>query len=261
LIQLDLGAGGGLNIYFRRVENRPPEEANVEQLRRAYEEAVHKLHLVARNENQFMPIFNRILSSAESSLATSDGKVSDGSDELAYIKRDILRLGRRRRNGYFFWIFLCGIVTSVVGLLLWLIAAVLIPKYVPLSEWGYADSYKSALVWLVPAILILPGAALGIVFVGFASNRIFTYEAIGPMDQYDFVPWVRFTWIIIIAYVLFAAVWFDLFVIGVGNMTLNQVKKDYSYGFLIGLVCGVAEAVVVEMLMTRLRPVAAEGRP
>jgi hypothetical protein len=81
------------------------------------------------------------------------------------------------------------------------------------------------------------------------------------MDQYDFVPWVRFTWIIIIAYVLFAAVWFDLFVIGVGNMTLNQVKKDYSYGFLIGLVCGVAEAVVVEMLMTRLRPVAAEGRP
>lgn len=245
----------GLDIHFERAPNPPAPDSKVEDLRRAYEGVVQKLHFVARKEDEFMRVFNEIISSAESSLVAAGGTVDDGNERLGYIKMKILDLGRRRRSRYFLRILLFGAATSVLGLVLWA-AVSLAPHYLPLQEWGYLPSYKSALSWLVPACLMLPGVALGIVFVGFATNRLSTYEGVGQMDRYDFLPWIRFTWVLLVAYVLFAALWFEVFVLGVGNIVLNKVTTESRYGFLIGLVCGVSEALVAELLVSWLRPVA-----
>jgi hypothetical protein len=247
----------GLDLYFERVENPPPPVPEAENLRRSYESAVQKLHYVARTEHEFMAVFNEIVASAESSLVAPRGTVDDGNDRLTYIKGKILDLGRSRRRRYFFWILVVGTLTSVAGLILWA-AAFFVPRSLPLADWGYTASYQSALSWLVPGCLILPGASLGIVFIGFATNRLLSYESVGRMDRYDFVPWERFMWVILIAYVLLAALWFDVFVVGLGNIVLNKVTSEPGYGFLIGLVCGVAESLIAELLMSRLQPVIRE---
>lgn len=79
------------------------------------------------------------------------------------------------------------------------------------------------------------------------------------MDQYDFVQWERVAWVVLIAYVLLAALWFNVFVLGVGNIVLNNVTTMPQYGFLIGLVCGLADSLIAELLVARLRPVARTG--
>jgi hypothetical protein len=42
---------------------------------------------------------------------------------------------------------------------------------------------------------------------------------------------------------------------------LNDVKADPSAGLFIGLLCGVSEALVVELLLSRLKPVERVNAP
>jgi hypothetical protein len=72
---------------------------------------------------------------------------------------------------------------------------------------------------------------------------------------YYFPPWLRFSYIAIVSYVLVAALWFKFVMLGVGGYLLNDVKTDPAAGLAIGLVCGISEAVIVEVLQTRLKPV------
>jgi hypothetical protein len=55
--------------------------------------------------------------------------------------------------------------------------------------------------------------------------------------------------------VLLVALWFDFVMLGIGGYLLNKVKTDPSAGLLIGLLCGVSEALVVEILLSKLNPV------
>ena len=247
----------GLELYFERSANPPPADEKVESLRRGFEQAVQKTRMAARNEGEFLPIFNKILDAAKSSLVVAGGTVKDGEERLAEIQTDILNLARKRRRGYFVNILAVGLVVSVVGLVLWGLLE-LIPLLLPSTEGGYLESYRAALAWIVPACLILPGASLGIVFVGFATNTLLTFDKVGRLDQYDFFPWERFVWVSLIAFVLLAALWFDLFVIGIGNVALNKVREEPSFGFLIGLVCGISEALIADLLIKRFQPVIRE---
>jgi hypothetical protein len=245
----------GLEIYFGRVVNPPPLDSRVEDLRRDYERAVRKLHLVAGTEDEFMKIFNPLLDGAHSALVAMGGTVEDGRDRLKEIEHSIVKVARAKRGIYFVKILGLGLAATLVGISCAVLISI-VPKVLPLDSWGYGGSYRDALAWLLPACLVLPGASLGIIFVGFATQRLTTYEKVGAVDQYDFTPWQRFVWVIIISYVLLAALWFKIFVLGVGNIELNKVVDEARYGFLIGLICGVAEATVVELLASRLQPAA-----
>ena len=59
----------------------------------------------------------------------------------------------------------------------------------------------------------------------------------------------------IISYILLAALWFKVVMLGLGGVLLNDVKDTPQIGLLIGLVCGISEALVVELLLSRLRSV------
>jgi hypothetical protein len=54
---------------------------------------------------------------------------------------------------------------------------------------------------------------------------------------------------------LLAALWFKVIMLGLGGVLLNDVKDTPEIGLLIGLVCGISEALVVELLLSRFRPV------
>lgn len=248
----------GLDIYFERVPNPPAEDKDVEELRRSFDRAVGKLHLAARTNDQFMPVYNEILDAATGSLVVAGGTVKDGTERLEDIKIKILTLARNRRGRYFGLLLAIGAGVSVIGMLLYLAVYLLPPVFIDKSSPYFAD-YQSSLVWLLPAFLMLPGAALGVVFIGFATNRLVSYDGIGCMDQYDFAPWQRFTWVVLIAYVLFIALWFDAFVLGVGNVELNRVTTEARFGLLIGLVCGISESLIAELLTVRFRPVSGQS--
>jgi hypothetical protein len=99
-----------------------------------------------------------------------------------------------------------------------------------------------------------PGDVLGVVFIGFVANRTITFDKIRAYDPYYFPPWLRFFYVAIVSYVLFAALWYKFVMLGVGGYLLNDVKTDPAGGLAIGLVCGISEAVIVELLILRLQP-------
>jgi len=243
----------GFDVHFERAANRPPFDSDVEDLRRGFETAVRKLHLAAQAADQFMPIFNRIISAAGSSLATDGGAVQDGLDELNIIKQMIVDLNSNRRRDYFLSMLKASAIATVIGLLIMVILLSAV-ELLPLARLQFLANFQDALEWLLPACLVLPGAALGILFVVFAANRVQSYDDVGRTNRYGFSPWQQFIWVAIISYVLLAALWFKLFVLGVGNVLLNDVTEHAHYGFLIGLVCGISEALVAEQLLSLLRP-------
>ena len=134
-----------------------------------------------------------------------------------------------------------------------------VPQY--LKEPDIAAAYKTALAWIVPLCLLLPGDVLGVVFIGMVANRTLTFDKITTFDPYYFPTWLRFLYIAIVSGVLLIALWFKFVMLGIGGYLLNDVKTDPSAGLVIGLLCGVSEALVVELLLSRLKPVERSAAP
>ena len=231
----------GLGLYFARTVPPPTPEDDVEQIRRAYERAITKLHQCADGEYQFMPIFNQIKASVEACLVAEGGRASDGREAVAAIEASIVGVGRRKRGKYLLHLLCWSTASAIGGWLLWVI----------LSKIGLPTSSE----WLLAASLMIPGGALGVAFMGFFVNRSLVYENLGRLDTYDFSPWERLAWVSLVASVLLAALWNSVLILGSGSLILNEVTKYPSYGFIIGLVAGVAEATVSELLIARLKPV------
>jgi hypothetical protein len=107
-------------------------------------------------------------------------------------------------------------------------------------------------------LLLHPGVVLGVVFTGFVLNRGIEFDKLGSFDPYQFPPLLRFAYTTIIAYVLFVALWHQWLMLGIGGELLNDVTKHADAGFGIGLICGIAEAAIVELLI-RLKPAERQG--
>ena len=103
-------------------------------------------------------------------------------------------------------------------------------------------------VAILNGLLLHPGAALGVLFIGFVRNRNMTFETVKQFDAYDFSPWLRFSYTAIVGYVLFALLLFEWLQIGALGKTVD-LHSNRLAGFAIGLVCGIAEGSIVPMLM------------
>lgn len=241
--EINLSGNGhwkSVGLYFGRPEPTPPRDEEVERLRQSYETALSKLRLCAAHPEEFVPIFNQIKASAVATLATDGGQLSDGVDSLREISAGIVDISRTRRKYYLRQLIFGAVGSAVLSLSLWgLFVKVL---SVPAPTWSLA------------AALAVPGAALGVVFIGFFANRSLTYEAAGQFDKYNFDRFERFMWVSLVSIVLLTALWNKALVLGSGSLILNDVVEHPSYGFLIGMIAGIGEASLAELLTSRLSP-------
>jgi hypothetical protein len=66
--------------------------------------------------------------------------------------------------------------------------------------------------------------------------------------------------IMVLALVVLVLVAFNVFVLGVGNVTLNDVIKIPQIGLLIGLLCSISEPLVSGMVINQVKLVEAGGK-
>ena len=56
-----------------------------------------------------------------------------------------------------------------------------------------------------------------------------------------------------------AIVAFDIVVLGVGNVSLNEVVATPTIGFIVGLLCSISEPFVSALVVRQLRPTEKTG--
>jgi len=244
----------GWDIFFERADTPPPADAKVETLRGQYEEAVFVLQSMELNDTEFDNLFNGLVVGAQVGLQgdISSSSLDAGSNQLDQVRRKMVTLASKDRDGYLVELVKVGAFVSLTTLLL-AAGIVALPHVAWVATYGdgYVPKVKS---WLLPACLLHPGLCLGVVFAAFVANRSFTFEMIRKMDPYAFTPPMRILFISLVSYVLLAVLWFNIIQLGAGGYLLNNVRTSPQTGFLIGLVCGVSEPVVVQILLSRLKP-------
>jgi hypothetical protein len=253
---IDLGVGNtraGFDIYFERAQNPPQPDPAVEALRREYEETMFVVKNVDMTQEEFLTTTNQLVAGAKVGLVGPNFSLDSGKSALSQLKAALVRKARGRRDAYLIRLALTGLVVTLLTLALAGAAYFIVPKY--LTDTAMTTVYQAATAWLVPAILLHPGVVLGVVFVAFVANRTLTFDKLLTFDPYYFSPLLRFVYVSVISYVMLAALWKDFVMLGVGGYLLNTVKQEPGAGFAIGLICGLGEAAVVELLLSRLKPV------
>jgi hypothetical protein len=243
----------GIDIYFERTDNPPPDNPAVEKLRADYEETMSVLKDMDLPDSDFGTFYNELLVGAQIGLQGPHLNLDAGRSQLNNVRGRLTRRARRERDQYLIRLGFSGGGVALASLL----AAALLYSVVPqfLKTQVSRDAFEGFLAWLIPACLLHPGVVLGVVFTAFVLNRTFTFEKIRNFDPYFFPPGLRFFYVSIISYVLLAALWFKVVMLGLGGVLLNDVKEVPAIGLLIGLICGISEALVVELLVSRFRPV------
>jgi hypothetical protein len=247
------GERAGIDIFFQRAENPPQTDVDVEKLRRDFEETMLVLQDVDVPKGEFETLVNELLAGAIVGLKGLQYNLDSGRSQLKKVRDKLLKRARGLRNAYLARLSFVGGITTIFALVLAGLLYFVVPQY--LKDTDISAAYKAALAWIVPLCLLLPGDVLGVIFVSLVANQTLSFDKIRTFDPYGFPPWLRFFYIAIVSVVLFLALWFKFIMLGIGGYLLNDVKTDPSGGLVIGLLCGVSEALVVELLISRLKPV------
>ena len=247
------GSRSGIDIYFQRPQVPPPPNADVEALHREYEETMFVLSNVQMSDSEFYTTFNQLLQGAYVGLKGPTFSLEAGRSQLSRVKETLVNFARKRRDAYLGQLLATGGLFAFASMVIAAGLYFYLPRQITDAE--LSTMYKSALSRLGPVLLLHPGVVLGVVFIGFVANRTITFDKVRTFDPYYFQPRLRFFYVSILSYVLFAALWFKFVMLGVGGYLLNDVKTDAAAGFAIGLICGIGEAVIVELLISRLKPV------
>jgi len=252
------GSRRGVDIYFERADVEPPRDSKVESLRRDYEQTVAVLQNMAPTDSEFYGPFNRLLAAAAATLVGNiDGPTVDSS-ALELVRQDMLKYARTGRNAYLKSLAVTGGIVTVISA-----AAASLALLVPLSISNAAiqtNYIAPTEKWLLPALLLHPGVCLGVVFTGLVINRTLKFDKMLDYDPYSFTPGMRILFVCIVSYLLLLALWFNVVMLGVGGLLLNSVTSIPSVALLIGLVCGVSEPIIVELLISRFKPVERTGQ-
>lgn len=108
--------------------------------------------------------------------------------------------------------------------------------------------------------LAIIGGSIGLMLIGFLRNREITYESFYKIYQYGMSPGRYLLLIMILALVIMILVVFDVFTVGVGSVTLNDVVKTPQIGLIIGLLSSMSEPLVSGMVVRQMNSTEAASK-
>ncbi len=104
------------------------------------------------------------------------------------------------------------------------------------------------------ALLAFVGIALGLLLIGFLRNRLISYDNFDSIFRYRMAPSLYLLFISCLGLTVLAIVGFNIVVLGVGNLNLNDVLENPAIGIMIGLLCSISEPFVSALVVRQLRP-------
>lgn len=232
----------GVELYFERADNPPPPDRDVEKLRDDYEETLSVLRKMKVSDATFETLKKRLETGAQVGLRGTKYNVKAGRAALNSTQEEMIDVVSGDRSKYLWYLLGMGVgISMLTGFAAWFVFGNSSLSYL----FDLIDSFKLVLTsWL----LIHPGAALGVVFFGFVSNRTMTFNTVKRFDPYQFSPLLRFAYTVTVSYVLFVVLWLKWVRLGSGDHIID-LQTDIGAGFVIGLVCGISEGMVVKLLM------------
>lgn len=104
------------------------------------------------------------------------------------------------------------------------------------------------------ALLVFAGIALGLILIGFLRNRLISYDNFDSIFRYRMPPSLYLLFISCLGLAILAIVGFNIVVLGIGNLSLNDVTANPVIGLMIGLLCSISEPLVSALVVQQLRP-------
>jgi hypothetical protein len=99
------------------------------------------------------------------------------------------------------------------------------------------------------------GIALGVCIIEFVVNLNITYDTFDRIGRYRMpFGWYLF-YIAALSTTLLVILYYQLIQVGVGPLLLNDVQTDPKIGFIVGILCGIAEPHVVSLVTLVFKPV------
>lgn len=203
--------------------------------------------------SQYATFVNELVAGAVVGLKGPNYNLQSGRDQLGSVQKDMLGRARKNSDAYLGRTFLIGGGIAAIRLFLAAVMYFVVPHY--LKKPDIAAAYKTALAWIVPFACYFRAMCSASSLSAWVANRTLTFDKTTTFDPYYFPPWLRFLYIAIVSGVLLVALWFEFVMLGIDGYLLNDVKTDLSAGLVIGLLGGVSEALIVELLLARLKPV------
>lgn len=98
------------------------------------------------------------------------------------------------------------------------------------------------------------GTCLGLILISFLRNREITYENFDEIYLYRLSPLRYFILIEVLALILMILVAFDMIIVGVGAVRLNDIVSNWPLGLILGLLCSISEPLVSGLVINQVRP-------
>src|SRR5690349_2005089 len=90
----------GIDVYFERADNPLPTNADVEKLRRDYEETMFVLTNIEIPDAEFFTLVNQLQSGAVVGLKGPNFSVDAGRSQLNNVRENLIKRARMKRDAY-----------------------------------------------------------------------------------------------------------------------------------------------------------------
>ena len=80
------------------------------------------------------------------------------------------------------------------------------------------------------------------------------YEDFDRLSKYRFLPDMHLYYLIPVTFITLLLLYYDVIMIGVGNILLNDFVENTPLVMIIGLVCALSEAVIVDLVLQKTEP-------
>jgi hypothetical protein len=186
--------------------------------------------------------FNELLSAAQGAVRHPDGDRISGLKVLELFRESIIDdLGKPARKRFLGATSLCAAVLIAIGIYL--------------LGWAYqnAEPYlPSPSNNMEPYFTTAGAAILGISFSVWLANVLkvqnLTWSSLEYLDPGGFSPAFRYLIVMVITVILMAVLHRKWVILGAGGDVLNDFLGNVTPSFIVGLLCGMAEVPVVQLI-------------
>lgn len=194
-----------------------------------------------RKDIDFRECYNAFLDAARAGVEEPNADLGNGIAAVAEAEETMLQLiGKRVRSKHIREMSRLALVLGVISL-------------VAIAAFSMAAEFYPAAQRHTDIVQAGCFALLGIAGSVWLSSTFYVRKVdlsrLDYMDPDGFSPLLRYALITVITWIVMTILAFQVITLGLGSVLLNEFTKTPSVAILIGLLCGLAEVTVTEIIV------------